>query len=63
GFFEERVVPGRHVYGGQEVAQKYNINVLPTRYLIDPEGNLINKYVGGTMAAIHEYMVALFSEQ
>ncbi|MCY4159530.1 MAG: redoxin domain-containing protein, partial [Bacteroidetes bacterium] len=35
GFFEDRVVPGRHVYGGQEVAQKYNINVLPTRYLID----------------------------
>jgi len=59
GFFEERTVPGRHVYGDQGVAQKYNINVLPTRYLIDPEGNLINKYVGGTMAAIHEYMITL----
>ncbi len=56
-FFEERDLPGYHVYGGQEVAQKYNINVLPTRYLIGPEGNLVNKYVGGTMASLHEYMV------
>lgn len=62
-FFEERVAPGRHVYGGQEVAQKYNINILPTRYLIDPEGNLVDKYVGGTMAALHEYMIALLGQQ
>lgn len=62
-FFEERVVPGRHVYGGQEIAQTYNVNVLPTRYLIDPEGNLIDKYVGGTMAVLHEYMVELLQNK
>lgn len=57
GFFEERVVPGRHVYGAQEVAELYNINVLPTRFLIDPNGSLIDKYIGGTMAAIYEDMI------
>lgn len=63
GFFEERVAPGRHVYGGQDVAQQYNIHVLPTRYVIDPQGNLVNKYVGGTMAALYEYMVGLSEQQ
>ncbi len=62
GFFEERVVPGRHVYGGQDIARTYNINVLPTRYLIDPEGNLVDKYVGGSMAALREYMITLLDQ-
>lgn len=62
GFFEERVIPGRHVYGAQDIAQLYNINVLPTRYLIDPNGNLIDKYIGGTMAAIYEYMTNLLEK-
>ena len=59
GFFEERVVPGRHVYGATEVSELYNINVLPTRFLIDPNGTLVDKYIGGTMAAIYEYMINL----
>ncbi len=62
-FFEERIALGRHIYGGQEVAQKYNINILPTRFLIDPEGKIINKYVGGTMAALHEYIIKLVERQ
>ena len=61
-FFEERIVPGRHVYGGQDIARTYNINVLPTRYLIDPKGVLVNKYVGGTLAALHEYMSTLLDK-
>jgi len=62
-FFEERIAPGRHVYGGLDVAQQYNIHVLPTRYVIDPQGNLVNKYVGGTMAALYEDMVGLSEQQ
>ncbi|MDE2770149.1 MAG: redoxin domain-containing protein [Bacteroidota bacterium] len=62
-FFEERIAPGRHVYGGLDVAQQYNIHVLPTRYVIDPQGNLVNKYVGGTMAALYEDMVRLSEQQ
>ena len=62
-FFEERIAPGRHVYGGLDVAQQYNIHVLPTRYVIDAQGNLVNKYVGGTMAALYEDMVRLSEQQ
>lgn len=58
-FFEERDIVGHHVYVGGDISQIYNINLLPTRYLIDPEGRLINKYIGGAMAAIYEYMIDL----
>lgn len=61
-FFEEREVLGRHVYVGGDISGIYNINLLPTRYLIDPDGILINKYVGGAMAAIYEYMINLVDE-
>ena len=59
GFFEEHIVPGRHVYGAQEVAERYNARGPTVRYLINPEGILIDKYVGGTMANIHEYMKSI----
>lgn len=56
GFFEDHSIPGRHVYGAKEVVKMYNVGRTTTRYLIDPEGKLVGKYLGGTMAAIHEYM-------
>ena len=58
-FFEEREMPGIHVYGTVDLAEVYNINVVPTRYLIDPEGRMVSKYVGGAMAALYEYMIRL----
>ena len=58
-FFEEREVPGVHIYGTSNLARTYNVNVLPTRYLIDPEGRVVDKYVGGAMAALYEYMILL----
>ena len=56
-FFEERVAPGRHIYGGEDLADLYNVNVLPTRVLIDPEGRVVSKYVGGSLAALYEFML------
>lgn len=56
-FFEERELPGVHIYGTTNLARLYNVNVLPTRYLIDPEGRLVEKFVGGAMAALYEYMI------
>ncbi len=58
-FFEERDLIGHHVYVGGNLSEIYNINLLPTRYLIDPDGTLVNKYIGGAMAAIYEYMITL----
>ena len=56
-FFEERDLPGVHIYGTSNLARIYNVNVLPTRYLIDPEGRLVEKFVGGAMAALYEFMI------
>ncbi len=57
-FFEEREAPGIHVYGAGELIESYNVSALPTRYLIDPEGRLVFKYVGGAMAALYEFLTA-----
>ena len=61
-FFEERELPGIHIYGTSNLARLYNVNVLPTRYLIDPEGRLVEKYVGGAMAALYEFMILMREE-
>ena len=58
-FFEERELPGVHIYGTTNLARLYNVNVLPTRYLIDPEGRVVEKFVGGAMAALYEYMILM----
>ena len=54
-FFEGRDLPGRHVFlpdgGDAEILDAYNVIVLPTRFLIDPESNIVGKYVLGNGAA------------
>ncbi|MEZ4700417.1 MAG: TlpA disulfide reductase family protein [Rhodothermales bacterium] len=48
-FFEDRDIPGVHVFltdgGAAPVVAAYNINLLPTRFLIDAEGKIVGKYV------------------
>ena len=56
-FFDSREIPGRHSIAPPGLAPLYNINVLPTRYLIDPEGIIVSKYVGSTMAAVYQELV------
>jgi len=55
-FLEGRNVPGLHIFApgslGGELAQRYNINVIPTRFLIDSEGKIVGKYVGAAIAAV-----------
>ena len=62
-FLDGRAAPGFHVFApeGLEnmIARRYNVNVLPTRYLIDSDGNIVGKYVGGTMATLREDILAL----
>ncbi|MFB3130991.1 MAG: peroxiredoxin family protein [Rhodothermales bacterium] len=62
-FLEGRDVPGFHVFAPEgldnRVARSYNINVLPTRYLIDGEGKIVGKYVGGAMATLREDVMVL----
>ena len=56
-FFDSRVIPGRHAINPSGLTLLYNINVVPTRFLIDSDGLIRAKYVGSTMAAIYEELV------
>ncbi len=62
-FLDGREAPGFHVFipDGLEnmTARRYNVNVLPTRYLIDAAGNIVGKYVGGTMTTLRDDVLAL----
>lgn len=58
-FFDGRDLPGRHVFlpdgGDAKILDAYNVIVLPTRFLIDPESNIVGKYVlGNGMLAFQE---------
>ncbi len=48
-FFLDRDIPGIHVFLEEsldaEVVDRYNINLLPTRFVIDADGVLVGKYV------------------
>lgn len=65
--FDERVPLGTFVWavGGyaSDVARSYNVNVLPTRYLIDQDGILVAKYVRGAMAVLREDALRLAGVQ
>lgn len=64
--FEGRSFPGLHVVApggaGGPLARLYNINVLPTRYLIDQEGRIVGKYVGGGIETLQRDVQALLSD-
>ncbi len=48
-FFDGRDIPGRHVIlpdgGDAAILDTYNVQLIPTRFLIDPEGKIVRKYV------------------
>ncbi|NIT57240.1 MAG: hypothetical protein GWN00_13705 [Aliifodinibius sp.] len=49
-FFEERVKPwpvaDAKAFDRQELLKKFNIRMIPTRFLVDENGQIIRKYVG-----------------
>ncbi|MDZ4700719.1 MAG: TlpA disulfide reductase family protein [Rhodothermales bacterium] len=48
-FFQDRDIPGIHVFLEESldaaIVEHYNINLLPTRFVIDADGVLVGKYV------------------
>jgi glutathione peroxidase-family protein len=49
-FFEERIKPwpvsGADAFDRQELLERFNIRLIPTRFLVDRNGKIIRKYVG-----------------
>ncbi len=62
-FFDGRELPGTHVVAPPAVAQgfvgTYNLGSLPTRFLINAEGQIVGKYVGSAFVALREELAAL----
>lgn len=62
-FFEGRRLPGLHVIapGGADdpLPQTYNIAAVPTRYLIGPDGRIVDKYVGSALVAVQDDLARL----
>lgn len=60
--YEGRYIPGTSVIAPlgleSKVAEAYNVHVLPTRVLIDAEGRIVRKFVGGDFTAIQEAVAA-----
>ena len=52
-FMDSRFLPGRHAIHPPGLGPLYNVNVVTTRFLINPDGKIVAKYVGNAMAAIH----------
>lgn len=50
GFFEERVkawpVADAQAFDREQLLETFNIRLIPTRFLVDSQGNIIRKYVG-----------------
>lgn len=62
-FFDGREIPGTHVFATEELAntliEQYNIGALPTRVLIDSEGNIVSKYESGAIGALQDDIASL----
>lgn len=65
-FLDGRDVPGTHVFAPDglenELARSYNVNVVPTRYLIDRDGAIVAKYVGSAMTDVRRDILALLQQ-
>lgn len=66
-FYDGRDLPGTHVVAPAEVAQSfvgtYNLGSLPTRFLIDADGNIVGKYVGSAFAALRNDLGRLIGDE
>ena len=66
-FFDGRDMPGRHVFlpegGNAPILDDYNVHLVPTRFLLDPNGLIVGKYVLGNGIAAYEAARVLSSEE
>lgn len=62
-FLDGRDLPGKHVIAPEgpesSIARDYNVTTVPTRFLIDSEGRIVGKYVGGSLPSLREDIAQL----
>lgn len=63
--FDEVDYPGHFVLSDegmdQQVARDFNVNVIPTRFLIDPDGRIVAKYTGPAIDNLESDLVGIIS--
>ena len=61
-FYEGRAFPGIHIIApsveGYQPVEQYAVGAVPTRILIDPDGRIVNKYVGNAMIGVRDEVLA-----
>lgn len=61
--FEDRELTGRHVFledGAEaQIVRDYGVMSVPTRYVIDPEGRILGKYLGESLYALQQDLAEL----
>ena len=60
-FAESRTLPGYRISAGSpdaELPALYNVNVVPTRFLIAPDGTIVRKFVGATLPELQRTVLA-----
>lgn len=62
-FLNNRSLPGHHVIApeGEEdpLVQRYNVAEIPTRFLIDADGNIVGRYGGSSFLGLQEDLTRL----
>ena len=65
-FWESYAFPGeRVILSGamrEDLVSRYNINVIPTRFLIDQDGKIVGKYVGSALSQLQNDVMVLLGE-
>ena len=61
--FEESTPPGMFSFadGGRDsdIARLFNVQVIPTRFLIDPDGTIMSKYTRSSMPALEDDLITV----
>ena len=60
-FAEGRTLPGHRISAGApdaDLPTLYNVNVVPTRFLIAPDGTIVQKFVGATLPELQRAVLA-----
>lgn len=61
--FEEQDLPGYFVWSGDgmasQIVRDFNVHVIPTRFLIDPDGRIVAKYTGPALDDLETDLITI----
>jgi cytochrome oxidase Cu insertion factor (SCO1/SenC/PrrC family) len=62
---EEGARPGRFVFSDegieQQIVQDFNVHIMPTRFLIDPDGRIVARYTGPALDDLESDLITIIN--